>query len=54
MNGWKKVSQMLVFLLMGIAATVAGLLIAGKSAWSVIIVYWLVLTLKNLCDWLGQ
>lgn len=54
MNGWKRISRGLVFLLTAIAATVAGLLIAGKPAWFAIIIYWVVLTLKNLCDWLGR
>lgn len=54
MNIWRRLSQICILLLIGIAATVAGLLIAEKSAWLVIIVYWLVLTGKNLCDWLGR
>lgn len=54
MNRWQRLSQLCILLLIGIAATVAGLLIAGKSAWFVIIVYWLVLTGKNVCDWLGR
>lgn len=51
---WRKLSQACILMLTIIAATVAGLLIAGKSAWLLIIVYWLVLTGKNACDWLGR
>lgn len=54
MNIWRRLSQICILLLIAIAAIVAGLLIAGKSAWLVIIVYWLVLTGKNVCDWLGR
>lgn len=54
MNIWRRLSQFCILLLIGIAATVAGLLIAGKSAWFLIVVYWLVLTGKNVCDWLGR
>lgn len=50
MNSWKKASQFCVFVLILIAALVAGMLIAGISAWTAIICYWVVLTVKNLCD----
>lgn len=41
MNIWRRLSQLCILLLMGIAAMVAGLLIAGQSALFMIIVYWL-------------
>ena len=47
----KLVSQLLVLALAMIAAVVAIILIAGGVAWPVIILYWIVLTAKNLVDY---
>ncbi len=53
MSTWQKRSQALIFVLAGLAAWVAGLLIVGGTAWPQIIAYWLVLTGKNVCDLLA-
>lgn len=53
MTTWQKRSQALIFVLAGLAAWVAGLLIAGRTAWPQIVAYWLVLTGKNVCDLLA-
>ena len=50
MKKYKPLSQMLIFALIIIAAWVAFTLAAGKSAWILIIVYWVVLTIKNIVD----
>ena len=50
MKKYKLLSQMLIFTLIIIAAVVAFTLAAGKSAWILIIVYWIVLTAKNIVD----
>lgn len=43
-------SQIFVFLLMADAAWVAYLLAKKKVAFNWIFIYWVLLTLKNLCD----
>lgn len=50
---WKAMSQACVLALIAIAAIVAGMLIFSLSAWRVIILYWIVLTVKNACDWMA-
>ena len=50
MKKYKLLSQALIFALIIIAAVVAVTLAAGKSAWILIIVYWIVLTAKNIVD----
>ena len=50
MKKYKLLSQALIFALIIIAAVVAFVLAAGKSAWILIIVYWVVLTIKNIVD----
>ena len=50
MKKYKLLSQSLIFALIIIAAWVAFTLAAGKSAWILIIVYWVVLTIKNIVD----
>ena len=50
MKKYKLLSQALIFALIIIAAVVAVTLAAGKSAWILIIVYWVVLTIKNIVD----
>ena len=54
MNKYKLLSQALIFALIIIAAVVAVTLAAGKSAWILIIVYWVVLTIKNVVDLIGN
>ena len=46
------VSQILVLFLIGIAALVAVGLMRKKNMWRWIILYWVVLTAKNLADYL--
>lgn len=50
MKKYKLLSQALIFALIIIAAVVALILAAGKSAWGLIIAYWIVLTAKNIID----
>ena len=50
MKKYKLLSQALIFALIVIAAVVAVTLAAGKSAWGLIIAYWIVLTSKNIVD----
>ena len=54
MKKYKLLSQALIFALIVIAAVVAFILAAGKSAWILIIVYWVVLTIKNAVDLIGN
>lgn len=54
MNKYKILSQMLIFALIIIAAWVAVTIAAGKSAWGLIIAYWVVLTIKNAVDLIGN
>ncbi len=53
MSFWQKMSQLCVIALIMIAAVVAVMLMCGVSAWLVIILYWVVLTGKNVCDYLA-
>lgn len=53
MSFWQKMSQLCVITLIVIAAVVAVMLMCGVSAWLVIILYWVVLTGKNACDYLA-
>ena len=53
MNFWQKMSQLCVIALIVIAAIVAVMLMCGVPAWLVIILYWVVLTGKNACDYLA-
>lgn len=46
------VSQILVLCLIGIAAWVAIGLMRKKNMWKWIILYWVVLTAKNLADYM--
>lgn len=50
----KKLSAYIVLLLAVIAAVVAVGLIAGLAMWPVIILYWMVLTVKNVVDYIGR
>ena len=50
MKKYKLLSQALIIALIIIAAVVAVTLAAGKSAWGIIIAYWIVLTVKNIVD----
>lgn len=54
MKKYKLLSQVLIFALIIIAAVVAFVLAAGKSAWGIIIAYWVVLTAKNTVDLIGN
>ena len=47
---YKLLSQAIIFALIIIAAWVAVTIAAGKSAWILIIIYWIVLTAKNIVD----
>ena len=53
MSFWQKMSQRCVIALIVIAAVVAVMLMCGVSAWLVIILYCVVLTGKNACDYLA-
>lgn len=50
MKKYKLLSQALIVALIVIAAVVAFTLATGKSAWILIIAYWIVLTAKNIVD----
>ena len=54
MKKYRLLSQALIFALIVIAAVVAFTLAAGKSAWGIIIAYWVVLTIKNAVDLIGN
>ena len=54
MKKYKLLSQALIFALIIIAAWVAVTIAAGKSAWGIIIAYWIVLTAKNTVDLIGN
>lgn len=47
------VSQLLVFLLMADACLVAVGLARKQNMWKWIVLYWVILTLKNACDLAG-
>jgi hypothetical protein len=49
----KQISAVLIIILAIIAAIVATGLIAGVAMYPAIIAYWLVLTIKNVVDYLG-
>ena len=49
----KQISVWLVFVLALICVVVATGMIAGLSMWPMIIVYWMVLAIKNFADWIG-
>lgn len=53
MSIWHKLSQACVIALILIAAWVAYRIYAVGQAWVWIIAYWIVLTMKNLCDFLA-
>lgn len=53
MSIWQKLSQACVIVLTLIAAWVAYQIYIVGQAWVWIIMYWIVLTMKNLCDWLS-
>lgn len=50
----KRISAILIIILAIIAAVVATGLIAGYSMWAWIVGYWLVLTAKNIVDYIGS
>lgn len=50
----KQISAILIIILAIIAAVVATGLIAGYSMWAWIVCYWLVLTAKNIVDYIGS
>ena len=50
----RKLTDALVLALAAIAAVVATGLIMDVSVWPMIIVYWLVLTIKNVLDYIGR
>lgn len=54
MSFWQKMSQLCVIALILIAAWVAWRIYTVGQAWVYIIAYWIVLTLKNLCDLLAS
>lgn len=54
MKKYKLLSQSLIFALIIIAAVVAATIAAGKNAWALIIAYWMVLTVKNAVDLIGN
>ena len=53
-NDCKMISAVLVVVLALIAAVVAVGLIAGYAMWPFIVIYWMVLTAKNLTDHIGN
>ena len=53
MSIWQKLSQAYVITLILIAAWVAYRIYAVGQAWILVIAYWIVLTMKNLCDFLA-
>ena len=50
----KKISAILVIVLAIIAATVATGLLAGYNMYAWIVSYWMVLTTKNIVDYIAQ
>ena len=53
MNVYRKASNLLVLALMGIALWVFVGKAYGEDMWLLAAMYWAVLTLKNLCDWIA-
>lgn len=47
-------SQICVLGLIGIAAVVSVKQLKKTNAWVWIVAYWILLTIKNLCDWIGM
>lgn len=54
MSFWQKMSQLCVIVLIVTAAWIARRIYSVGQAWAYIIAYWIVLTLKNLCDFLAS
>lgn len=50
----KKITDILILTLALIAAVVATGLIMGWSMWAAIILYWMVLTIKNVLDFISR
>ena len=50
----KYASQLAICRLILISLTVAVLLARGDSAWKAIVLYWVVLTVKNVCDYIAS
>ena len=48
------ISQIFVFLLTIDSAVVVAVLAKKKNAWKIIILYWILLTLKNAVDFIGM
>ena len=53
MNVYRKASNPLVLALMGIALWVFIGKAYDEDMWLAVALYWAVLTLKNLCDWIA-
>lgn len=53
MNVYRKASNLLVLALMGIALWVFTGIAYDDAMWLAIALYWGVLTIKNLCDWMS-
>lgn len=50
----KQVVTFLICLLLMVSFAVVVLTILGVNAWPLILVYWIVLTVKNICDIVTQ
>ena len=50
----KAIQKTLILILAVIAAVVAIILAAKRSAWILIVAYWIVLTLKNYVDYIAM
>lgn len=50
---WKVLSQVFVLCLAGIAGWVAYGTYHGWVTWKMIVAYWVILTLKNVCDFMA-
>jgi hypothetical protein len=53
MNVYRKASNLLVLALMGIALWVFIGKAYDEDMWLAVALYWAVLTVKNLCDWIA-
>lgn len=51
---WYRMSQLAICLLILLSAVVTILLARGDSAWEAIVLYWIVLTGKNVCDYVAS
>jgi len=49
----RRITKAMILLLAVIAAVVATGLIGGRSMWAWIVAYWIVLTCKNIVDYIG-